>query len=54
MNTDITLILLLLIPFFGATLIGLAGRSPNLRESVTLVTATALFICVLTLAGSVL
>ncbi len=54
MNTDMTLILLLLIPFFGATLIGLAGRRPNLRESVTLVTATALFICVLTLAGSVL
>ena len=39
----------LLVPIGGAGLIALAGRAPNLRESITLVTASALLACVLTL-----
>ena len=54
MNTGMTIILLLLIPLIGAILIGLTSKRPNLRESVTLVTATTLFICVLALAKFVL
>jgi len=39
----------LAVPLVGAALIALAGRAPNLREAVTLVTALALLACVLTL-----
>jgi multicomponent Na+:H+ antiporter subunit D len=39
----------LAIPVVGASLIALAGRAPNLRESLTLATAAALLGCVLTL-----
>lgn len=52
--TDLML-LTLVIPIIGALLIVLVGRWPNLRESVTLVTALALFgtvISVLQLANS--
>jgi len=41
--------LTLLLPLAGAILIALSGRHPNLREAVTLVTATALFAVVLSL-----
>ncbi|MBK8104983.1 MAG: monovalent cation/H+ antiporter subunit D family protein [Betaproteobacteria bacterium] len=39
----------LAVPLLGAALIALAGRAPNLRESVTLITAVTLLGCVLTL-----
>ncbi len=42
------------IPLAGAVLIGLAHRRPNLREAVTLTTATALFLCTCALLPSVL
>ena len=44
----------LAVPLLGAALIALAGRAPNLRESVTLVTALALLACVLTLLPAVM
>jgi len=44
----------LLVPAAGAIGIALAGRRPNLREAVTLVTAAALFACVLMLLPPVL
>lgn len=42
------------VPLAGALLISLAGRQPNLREGITLVTAAALLVCVLTLLPTVL
>ena len=48
------LIAALVIPFAGAALICLAGRAPNLREAVTLVTATALFLVVASITPHVL
>ena len=39
----------LLVPTIGALLVALAGRRPNLRESITLVTAALLLLCVLAL-----
>jgi multicomponent Na+:H+ antiporter subunit D len=42
------------VPLVGALLIGLAGRWPNLREAITLVTAALLLGCVLTLLPGVL
>ncbi|MEE8233698.1 MAG: monovalent cation/H+ antiporter subunit D family protein, partial [Gammaproteobacteria bacterium] len=36
----------LLVPTVGALLIGLAGRYPNLREAITLLTALTLFVIV--------
>ncbi|MBC54141.1 MAG: cation:proton antiporter [Gammaproteobacteria bacterium] len=47
MTANIALILALLIPLFGAVLIGLTGRWPNLRETVTMVTAVSLFAAVI-------
>jgi multicomponent Na+:H+ antiporter subunit D len=44
----------LAVPLLGAALIALAGRAPNLRETVTLVTAVALLGCVLTLLPAVM
>ena len=41
--------LALAIPAGGAALIALAGRAPNLRETITLVTAVVLLGCVLSL-----
>ena len=43
----------LAVPLLGAALIALAGRAPNLRESVTLITAVTLLGCVLTLLPAV-
>ena len=45
--------LAILLPLAGAVLIGLTGRWPNLRETVTLVTAGALALCVWTLLPEV-
>ena len=45
--------LALAVPAGGAALIALAGRAPNLRETITLVTAVALLGCVLTLLPAV-
>jgi len=44
----------LIVPAVGALLISLAGRRPNLRETVTLLTAGTLFLCVATLTPGVL
>lgn len=43
MTANTALILTLLTPLFGAVLIGLTGRWPNLRETITMVTALSLF-----------
>lgn len=40
---DLSPVVALSIPAFGAILIGICGRFPNLRESVTLITAVSLF-----------
>ena len=42
------------VPLAGAALIAASGRTPNLREAVTLVTAAVLFLLVLSIAGDVL
>ncbi len=44
----------LVVPLAGAGVIGLAGRFPNLRESITLITAAALLACVLSILPTVL
>jgi multicomponent Na+:H+ antiporter subunit D len=44
----------LVVPLGGALLIAGAGRAPNLREGITLLTAAALLYCVLLLLPSVL
>ena len=54
MNTETAIILTLLLPLVGAVLIGLAGRYPNIREAVTLVTSILLLIIVLCITHSVL
>jgi len=54
MSPETAILAALGIPSLGALLIGLTGRSPNLRESVTLVTATLLFATVTTLFAPVL
>jgi multicomponent Na+:H+ antiporter subunit D len=53
-STDSLLLLCLLIPLAGAVLIGLAGRHPNLRETMTFVTAGLLLACVIALIGPVM
>ncbi len=49
-----TILLALLLPLVGAVGIGLAGRWPNLRETVTLVTATSLAALVWSLAPAIM
>jgi len=44
----------LALPALGAAGIALAGRTPNLREAVTLASAAALFLCVVSLLPGVL
>jgi multicomponent Na+:H+ antiporter subunit D len=51
---DHTVLLSVLVPFVSAALIPLFGRSPNLREAVTLVAAVLLFLAVTRLAAPVL
>lgn len=43
MTANTAMMLALLVPLLGAVLIGLTGRWPNLRETVTMVTALSLF-----------
>ncbi|MCL5778881.1 monovalent cation/H+ antiporter subunit D family protein [Limibaculum sp. FT325] len=54
MTSTLLMDIALLLPFAGAVAIWLAGRWPNLREAVTLVTAGALFAVVITLLARVL
>jgi multicomponent Na+:H+ antiporter subunit D len=46
-SAELAIQLALALPLLGALLIGLAGRWPNLREAVTLLTAAGLFALVL-------
>ena len=54
MTVETTIVLALLAPLLGAVGITLTGKSPNLREAVTLITASALFACVVQLLDPVL
>ena len=54
MNGEALILVALGLPLLGAVGIALAGRQPNLREAVTLVTALALFACVIQLLEPVL
>lgn len=47
MTANTALILTLLTPLLGSVLIGLTGRWPNLRETITMVTALSLFALVI-------
>ena len=47
MTANTALILALLTPLLGALMIGLTGRWPNLRETVTIITAVSLFALVI-------
>jgi multicomponent Na+:H+ antiporter subunit D len=51
---ELLILLSMLIPLGGAGLIAVAGRIPNLREAITLATAAALLVCVLSLLPQVL
>ncbi len=53
MTHEATIQLAIVVPLVGAVLIGLTGRSPNLRETVTLVTAGLLFLLVASLVPAV-
>ncbi|MGH6898383.1 MAG: monovalent cation/H+ antiporter subunit D family protein [Geminicoccaceae bacterium] len=54
MTPGTAMLLALLVPIAGALLIWLTGSRPNLREAVTLVTATLLFALVLTVLPPVI
>jgi multicomponent Na+:H+ antiporter subunit D len=54
MTAENLILAALLIPLVGAIGIALAGKAPNLRESVTLTTAAALLLCVAQLPDIVL
>ncbi len=54
MTADQLILAALVVPTAGAVLIALSGRSPNLREGVTLVTAVLLLMCVVSLLPYVL
>ena len=54
MTAETLVLLSMVIPSAGAALIALTGASPNLRETVTLSAAGALFLVVLLLLGRVL
>ena len=49
-----TILIAILLPLAGAVLIALAGSRPNLRESITLVTAGLLFLDVISLIPAVM
>ena len=49
MSAPDLMLLALVIPALGACLIALCGKSPNLRETATLVTAVSLFAVILNL-----
>ena len=54
MSPQISIALSVLLPFLGALGIGLTGRWPNLRESVTVGVSLLTFAIVLSLAGPVM
>ena len=54
MSAEALLLAALLVPLVGALAIAACDRWPDLRETVTLVTAGSLFFCVLSLLGPVL
>ncbi|MDK9712557.1 MAG: monovalent cation/H+ antiporter subunit D family protein [Sulfuritalea sp.] len=54
MNPETVILVALALPLLGAVGMVLAGKSPNLREGVTLVTALGLFGCVVQLLDPVL
>ncbi|HEX7718921.1 MAG TPA: proton-conducting transporter membrane subunit, partial [Woeseiaceae bacterium] len=53
MNATLAIQLALTVPLAGALLLTLAGRHPNLREAITLVTAVTLFLIVASLYPAV-
>jgi multicomponent Na+:H+ antiporter subunit D len=53
-SAEALLLAALLVPLLGALAIAACDRWPDLRETVTLVTAGSLFVCVLSLLGPVL
>jgi multicomponent Na+:H+ antiporter subunit D len=53
MNAELAIELAIVIPLAGALLLSLCGRNPNLREAVTLITASALFLTVATIYPAV-
>lgn len=53
MSTEFAILACLIVPTIGALLVWLTGARPNLRESVTLVTAVALFCLVLVVVAPV-
>ncbi|MEO8653134.1 MAG: proton-conducting transporter membrane subunit [Ramlibacter sp.] len=54
MSAELAILAALALPAFGALLISLCGRAPNLRETVTLLTAAALFLVVASILPAVL
>ena len=54
MNPAPAVLLAIFVPLAGAILIALSGNRPNLREGVTLVTATVLFLAVASLVPTVM
>ena len=54
MTGEIAIVVAVLVPLVGALLIAASHRHPNQREAATLVTATALFILVLSLLSPVM
>lgn len=54
MNVDTLILAILVLPVCGAVGISLAGKAPNLREGITLLTAVLLFALVVQLVGPVL
>jgi multicomponent Na+:H+ antiporter subunit D len=54
LSPETLLLAALFLPALGALGIAACGRWPDLREAVTLLTAAALFVCVLSLLGPVL
>lgn len=54
MNPEVLLALILIIPASGALLIALTGRSPTLRETITLITSGLLLLAVCSLLSSIL
>lgn len=54
MNAELAMQLALAVPLVGSGLIALCHRQPNLRETVTLVTAATLFLTVVSLVPGVL
>ena len=53
MSAEVAILACLIVPAIGALLVWLTGARPNLRESVTLVTAVALFCLVLVVVAPV-